>query len=67
MKLLMWINASALLPFVRSTYRLQRRRRVMKGYGHPSAITIGAILLGVAILSISPFRARHRPQRGNIN
>jgi len=30
----------------------------MKGCGHPSAITIGAILLGVAILSTSPSPAQ---------
>ena len=30
----------------------------MKGYGHPSAITIGAILLGVAILSANPSLAQ---------
>ena len=30
----------------------------MKGYGHPSAITIGAILLGVTILSTSPSPAQ---------
>lgn len=57
-KLLMWINASALLPLVRLPYRLQRRRRVVRGYRHPSAIAIGAILLGVAILSTSPSLAQ---------
>ena len=30
----------------------------MKGYGHPSAITIGVILLGAAILSTSPSLAQ---------
>ena len=57
-KLLMWINASALLPLVRLPYRLQRRRRVVRGYRHSSAIAIGAILLGVAILSTSPSLAQ---------
>ena len=36
----------------------------MKGYGHPSAITIGAILLGVAILSISPSPGQAQATKG---
>src|SRR5665647_1803079 len=57
-KLLTRINASTLSPFIELTWRSDRRRRIMRGYGRPSAITTGAIVLGVAVLSTTPTLAQ---------